>query len=331
MLAYFQGLQKRVMSEIRRRQVGKSAEVKFDPAQPRDEEGKWTTTGAGYGRGQVPDKAGELNAKKVDKMLSGELEKGWCGVGEKERQDAKNEICQSLLEEMGISSPDLALDAEQAWAMGDKYNETYDQVNDVMGQWAESSNDFDARSLAMQQDAALEFGVEESAFTLERVNRVRGQADTVATADQLDFAELVTSYGKNSFSPLMPSEQQRAALRAMYNHTQAQLRAAGLKPGDTVRLYRGVKIDRRTSGAWETSDIVSLTGNALESWSLGRRVAMQFAHGTFDAMNMRGVVFEMDVPVEAIFSTARTGLGCLAEGELVILGIPGEARVDWLR
>lgn len=74
--------------------------------------------------------------------------------------------------------------------------------------------------------------------------------------------------------------------------------------------------DPRT-GSWKKGDVFDYNGNAIESWSASPNIARDF-----------GRALMMDVPVKNIVSSARTGLGCLSEGEFIILGsIPGQ-RVE---
>jgi len=41
-------------------------------------------------------------------------------------------------------------------------------------------------------------------------------------------------------------------------------------------------------------------------------------------------VMVIDVPVTSVISTARTGMGCLTEGEVIILGsVPGTKVLGW--
>ncbi len=128
------------------------------------------------------------------------------------------------------------------------------------------------------------------------------------------------------YRPLMPMDTQRDLVRSMYDQTQTLLREKGFKPGDKIRLRRGGAFSSSVAGNLSKGDTVPIVGNAMESWSISERVATTFAFG---ASGDVAVVFEMDVPVEQIISTARTGFGCLTEGEFLVMGsIPGSrARV----
>jgi len=104
----------------------------------------------------------------------------------------------------------------------------------------------------------------------------------------------------------------------MYDNTQKQLADAGFGPNETVRLYRGLKFDGEPT--WKNGDVVEYKGNAIESWSVGQDTAREF-----------GYIAVADVPRTSIFSTARSGFGCLSEGEVIVFGsIPGSTVLGWI-
>jgi hypothetical protein len=105
----------------------------------------------------------------------------------------------------------------------------------------------------------------------------------------------------------------RVLLRTMYDQTQAQFAREGITH---VRLFRGVSFDRNPFGeAVNTFEgtTIPVKLRPLSSFSANGETAAGFASGG-------GYVFSVDVPVERILSTARTGLGCLTEEEYVVLG-----------
>jgi hypothetical protein len=167
-------------------------------------------------------------------------------------------------------------------------------------QWSETSNDTDMRSLAIQQDAAKEFGLELSDWQKTRVEKAK------------------TREGAASES-LMGGQDK--LLRAMYESTQRDLAAAGLGPDDTVRrLFRGVQYGDSLPD-WKDGDKVSFGGNVLESWSVSEDIAREFSDG---------IILVADVPASSILSTARSGFGCLNEGEVVAFGsVPGSEVLVW--
>lgn len=178
-----------------------------------------------------------------------------------------------------------------------------DAVGQVVTQWAKDSNDSNKASLSVQEAASEEFGVPMSQFQQAKIG-------TYVVGGQYRPG-IIENYERASN---MTRQAERTILRAQYNNTQAQLQAAGYKPTDTVRLYRGIRdssIDINTTANYQ--------GNALESWSISPYIARGFGGAGNDS---RALVAE--VPVSSIFSTARTGNGCLNEGEVVVFGsIPG--------
>jgi hypothetical protein len=62
----------------------------------------------------------------------------------------------------------------------------------------------------------------------------------------------------------------------------------------------------------------------ISSWSLSQEQAESFAdNGTYK------IVLRTIVPAELVFSTAFSGVGCLSENEIVVLGGLGKAEIAW--
>lgn len=208
-----------------------------------------------------------------------------------------------------------------------EYMDREREVNEFVKQWAHSSNDEDMRSLAIQRDAAEEFGLPLSEFTRERIEWAEGREsrywdDQLAGGKPLLWRELPKD------KSLLPSSQQRRILRAMYDNTQAKLKENGFKPGSYITMFRGVRLPKEQVAGLDQGSKFNFTGNAIESWSLGLDVAMSFAGtGGTDRRSWRGVVIKASFPIEMILSTALTGFGCLTEGEITVLGSDGEAEV----
>jgi len=267
--------------------------------------------GGNYGTGSVPEKGygpGQDNAYKAEAWLtSGIPRRNWKGASDYTRGQVKARIVDAIAKRTGIDPQD---------------------VNTFIRQWSQSSNDDDMRSLAIQRDAAKEFGMPLSDFTKQSIDLNQ----STVLADVLGMTKWNPSISEAEIRrrmpdrfPLMESPEQRKLLRAMYEHTQEQLKSAGII--GKVTLYRGVKYGSGDVAELEGRDSVRIKGNALESWSLDPYVAEQFAMPGEDDWDAGGVVFAMDVPVTAIMGSAKTGFGCLTEAEFVVLGIEGEAMV----
>jgi len=177
-------------------------------------------------------------------------------------------------------------------------NVEYDEVNDVIANWAISSNDSNIESLLSQQAVDEEFGL-----------------DVELSEWQKKKLEMIESYGQLSM------DKRRSIIRSMYERTQRDLADAGYKPDDSVILYRGLQHDDFFG---KKGDIIRYEGNAMESWTFDHNIATRFANGVLEESSSFGYVLEMKVPIRNILSTPRTGYGCYDEAEVVIFGsIPG--------
>lgn len=259
--------------------------------------GSASGTGMGaFGMATPVGEAGVEGSSAMGGALNGETKSvRWEDASYAESADLKAKIIDDLAEDTEIPSY---------------------QVSAFVAQWAETSNDDNMRSLAIQQDAAKEFqGVSLSKFTKGKIDRqdelysqtVQGVMSRYGVSKQEARRQVSEMPVGAQFKPVMGSDKQRTLLRTMYDKTQSELKAEGVKE---VRLYRGAGFDKPQSpGSYE------LETNAISSWSLGESVARSFAD---DAPN--GAVISTVVPVERILSFPTTGLGCLREGEVVVLG-----------
>ena len=228
----------------------------------------------------------------------------WEDASQVDRAELKAQVARDLAEASGVTEQEAA---------------------DFVRQWAHSSNGNDMRSLAIQQDAAKEFGTKISEFTQGQINardtlKEKTIQKLVADGETPEMATKLVGAAV-SFHPLMESDRQRALLRAMYNETQAELKARGIKE---VRLSRGIGFPIEQTKYWEgqKGKSVSIETNTLESWSVSRMVAGMFAGAGAGGKSKGdiGVVLEAVVPAERILSMPATGFGCLTEGEVIILG-----------
>jgi len=170
-------------------------------------------------------------------------------------------------------------------------------TNNIVHQWAKSSNDDDTRSLSLQEAVSEEFDSELSDWQMEKIV---GMSITGGTGN-----------------PITTRKRERQVLRAMYNNTQRELAEAGFKPNDTITMYRGM--EQEDKFGFSKGDTVGYSGNAMESWSTDKETAEFFSHaaGFYEDF---GATMSMKVRVKDILSTPRTGFGCLTEAEFVIFG-----------
>lgn len=160
-----------------------------------------------------------------------------------------------------------------------------DTVSGILKTWAETSK-ATPESIRLQEAAAEEFGL-----------------------PRPDLKPLMDSSGK---VPEFSKEQARSVLRAMYDTTQADLKKAGFSKTDSILVFRGVK---RTEGKYRLGESIRYRGNPLQSWSVLWETARSF--GSTKSSKEIGLILAAEVPISAILCSARTGLGCLGEYEIV--------------
>jgi len=162
---------------------------------------------------------------------------------------------------------------------------SYDTTKALVKTWAGSSADSNTLSLQLQKAAAEEFGLTLRPSITERIQKTQ--------AVEFNIYDSLETLG-------VTETQARGFLRAMYNSTQERFAKNGIKE---VTLFRGSK-----SFAVYSGTNIRLSGNPMQSFSIDGITAHDF-----------GAVAGMTVPVSSIISTARTGFGCLGEGEFVVL------------
>jgi hypothetical protein len=178
--------------------------------------------------------------------------------------------------------------------------------------WASSSNDDNIVSLAVQDAAAAEFGMEGHApwparGDVGRVARERADAMTASHGDVY-----------------------RRYVRAQYEETQAMFSDLGI---GSVRVHRGVVVEESVMrDAFDVSG-TQLTGGArlrpLSSWSSDPKEAQSFAMDAIrDQETQFRVVMETRLPVSQILSTPYTGVGCLGEDEVVSVTPTVDAAIN---
>lgn len=172
------------------------------------------------------------------------------------------------------------------------------EVSKMTAAWANTSTR-DVDGVRLQESAAEVFGVKRlSPYLNSRVKEIGEK--------------------QGSFSP----DARKRFLEDSYRLTQERLGEYGFGSGDKIRVWRGVALENRIAGRLSHADEARTGGNPLSSWSLSIDTAEDFAKSMSMASGGRRspVVFSADVPVGMIVSTCRTGLGCLKEQEVVVMG-----------
>lgn len=215
-----------------------------------------------------------------------------------------------------LSNSSVAMDASKLEAKAGKYREANAGrsaqhkasfvTQSILDAWSSSSTN-DPVSVAVQELVAQEFG---TSSDMQGVTMFESDRDARKMVDHL----------KDKAGPAI-----KHAIRAMYQDTQKQLADAGI---EEVVLYRGMRLNTKGRGAVDGLDQVMKTGkgrgvaanatldsNPLSSWSIDYATAKSFAdNGKVSALTA------VKVHRSQIFSTARTGVGCLTEAEVVLLG-----------
>jgi N12 class adenine-specific DNA methylase len=188
-------------------------------------------------------------------------------------------------------------------------------AQDLVHQWAETSNDHSPWSLAVQQIIGTEFGIED-AHTWD-----------VDEALQQGTDDLIERQGV----------MLRSFVHAQYALTQERLAQHGV---DTLNLYRGMSWespDEIPDWARElkdgVTDSVEVPLRPASSFTANGETAVQFSGGMDGELDDEfeygpvSLVVAAEVPRERILATPRTGVGCLGEWEFVVLGGTGTFSV----
>jgi hypothetical protein len=165
-----------------------------------------------------------------------------------------------------------------------------DVVSSLVRAWATTSNDDYPLSLAIQEVAKKLFEIENSAEW--------SKPHSKETADKTK--DLVAR-----FTPAL-----EAFLKAQYDATQAMFKERGISE---VKVYRGMYGVAGSDKPPINGGEVVLISRPLSSWSTSEDMAEEFSLGE-DA-----VLFSATFPVEKVFATPFTGIGCLSESEFVLL------------
>ncbi len=274
----------------------------------------------------------------LGKMAKSDWQMGdyWETASDYERGKVKEKIVSDISQRSGL--PD--------WA-----------VNQCVKQWSHTSNDSDMRSLSLQEAAAEELGAYISPWQQEHIKEVKDHGDEEATRILGYYKEArnraqnepgpedenVAPYSthvitraqmrnmsdqellekaRSTHSQLNPEshalgtrEAERKFVRSVYDNTQDHFKKLGYGPDDEIILYRGIwmPMDNRKrkffNSPAQLGKFVRYRGNTVESWSLSSKVAHNFD----------SFVIAKRVKIKDIYSTAVTGIGCLTEGEVVII------------
>ena len=183
----------------------------------------------------------------------------------------------------------------------------YSPEGTVISQWAGSSQS--PTSIFFQRAAQKEFNMRDASMT----HFLKESSDILE-----DRLRTLKAAGVDTDRLEMGA---RKFMRAMYEQTQADFKAQGIKE---ITVFRGMNIEQSTLTSIQASlkgkTAVPNTGRAnmkfqpLSSWSQDVSVARDFTG------SKNGVIVSAKVPVEDVIGSALSGYGCLSETEYVIMG-----------
>lgn len=192
-------------------------------------------------------------------------------------------------------------------------------------QWSDAANNHSLRAMSLQEAAAEEFGTSLSPWQQENLKGLEHLRRQAAELRATHAGRIPAAHQKR-LEPVADRATERRILRAMYEETQAQLRATaaanGLPP--YVLAYRGVNLSSTVSRPRNLprGTVVRTPTNALSSYANTPHSARWFAEKGI------GLVTAVRVPFEQVLSTALSGFGDPSEGEFVIIGDPSGHRFE---
>ena len=188
--------------------------------------------------------------------------------------------------------------------------------------WAKTSNDGATLSLAIQDTAQQLF-----------------KPNAISWDPQTEQAENKVSYSPSTTITDASTKVFSSFLKAQYAATQQYFDSKGIKE---VTLFRGMKQPPIDDGYGDedednseenniyTPQQAEITMRPLSSWSTNLDVANDFA-GEAGANYRGGILAKARIKTKDILSIPYTGVGCLGEDEVVVIGhsVQGEYRAPY--
>lgn len=173
-------------------------------------------------------------------------------------------------------------------------------AQDLVDRWASTAADHDASARAIQDVVARELGA------------------TAAQWETFKENEPQPAWAGPQMPVIAHDEIVSAFVHETYNQTQSALREMGIKEDEHVTLYRGMNLSDYLEGEHP------MDFNPASSWTTDWSTATMFAQGDpfTGGDHTAGNRLVMSVMAKDIYSTARTGPGCLGESEVLVLNRP---------
>tara|TARA_Y100000310_G_scaffold218361_1_gene219622 strand:+ start:260 stop:1201 length:942 start_codon:yes stop_codon:yes gene_type:complete len=178
-----------------------------------------------------------------------------------------------------------------------------ESVKKLTSQWADTSGDGNPGAIAMQRAAVEEFDLDEKALFLPGSKAVNDEARKILVDDGSAY---------------------KAFLRAQYNNTQKDLKESGITHLTIFRGESGNEFIEFAERKLSRDALEEMGAHAafvarhklqpLSSFTVHKEIARGFPGSG------GGTLYTARVEASRVLSTARTGFGCLQEGEAVVLG-----------
>lgn len=227
-------------------------------------------------------------------------------------------------------------------------------VSDLVQSWAISTNDENPVSLAIQHVAREIFSLDGAVGWQIHPSEIGSSEERSSFALSLSKPGFMRSLAEqdiisnnsrkyDSAPELTPGQNKvfREFISAMYQSTQEYYESKGITH---VPVYRGSLMSLMESG-YDSRNITNdpniqgptifeatIESRPLSSWSISRGVAREFAKGSLGTPDANGEdkvphIYFTYIPVEEILANPFTGVGCLSEDEIVVLGKTRKAIV----
>jgi hypothetical protein len=188
-------------------------------------------------------------------------------------------------------------------------------IAQLVQRWASSSGDHNTTSCALQHAISEEFAMDKNAGHMAYDACPDAKGTTAENVNNLYMA-LGNHVGVEvGDKHAMKHEEVRAAargfIRAMYDHTQDQLKAAGITE---LHLFRGSHQEPPPGG--KSAEVVDATMQPASSFTTSHTTAVGFS-ATGKSM------FLAKVPASQVLGSYGSGFGCSHENEFVVMSSPG--------
>lgn len=267
----------------------------FDPSEPRDEFGRWTT-------------GATLTSQAELREFKGKLEAGSSDIGMDVPDpglDSNAPSAREVAALMEANNPDV--NYANLGGLYSKCDTAEDFARTVANQWHQSSGDSKPESVAIQIAIAEQLGTEVN-LPVTSEEAMQGALNLLGTGDT--------------------EEAMRTWARAQYSATQEYLDQHGIEKVPVVRGLYLDSMEKTTSifpGIKSDWSPMQIAHQPVSSWSLDQKVSSGYA-----SQGNTAILVQATVPADRIFGMAPTGIGDADKSEIVVLDGPGVVQMKAL-